>query len=312
MNKVVRQENVKFNRLNFLTTFQSFRNATFKSKIVKNAWKLTGIAPFDSSVIIDPLKKRRDREALLSDTPSASEFEDDCLQRTPRDLSSHKQHIKAFRDRFRNDLNTDASVLRFLKISEKQTIALKLHTRDLNDCQRASAKRNNRERFSNTVACSSGVITVRDCRKLHSTRLIKKLKKAESKAKREAAKAVKDLFNQRLASAAKDAAAKLKNMSDEVAARVAADEIELTQLEKEDETLSEPEAEEEQQKLTSDENLPDLNIIKYFYLNMARPVNVSEANYINFFKPEADLKRRFQYNLDSLPPPLPTLSASRM
>ena len=57
-------------------------------------------------------------------------------------------------------------------------------------------------------------------------------------------------------------------MSDEVTARVAADEIELTQLEKEDEALSEPEAEEEQQKLTSDEDLPDLNIMKYSYLNI--------------------------------------------
>ena len=36
VNKVVRQRNVKFNRLNFLTIFQSFRNATFKFKIVKN------------------------------------------------------------------------------------------------------------------------------------------------------------------------------------------------------------------------------------------------------------------------------------
>ena len=49
------------------------------------------------------------------------------------------------------------------------------------------------------------------------------------------------------------------------------------------------------EKLNSDENLPDLNIIKYFYLNMTRSVNVSEINYISFFKSKAELKRRFQY-----------------
>ena len=58
---------------------------------------------------------------------------------------------------------------------------------------------------------------------------------------------------------------------------------------------------EKQQKLISDEDLPDLNIMKYFYLNMIRLINVSEINYINSFKSETDLKRRFQYNLDFLP-----------
>ena len=122
----------------------------------------------------------------------------------------------------------------------------------------------------------------------------------KSKIKRKIAKAVKNFFNQRLISTTKNAAAKLKNMFDEMIARVVVDEIELTQLEKKNETFSEFEAKEEQQKLTSNENLPDLNIMKYFYLNMTRSVNVSEVNYINPFKLETDLKRRFQYNLDLL------------
>ena len=256
-------------------------------------------------MIIDPLKKRRDREAQLSDTSSTSKT-DDCFQRTPRGLNSHKQHIKALRDQFRHDLNTETSVLRFLKISEKQTTALKLHTQDLNDCQRTSVKRNNRKRFLNIVICFNNVIIVRDCRKLHFTRLIKKLKKTEDKAKRKVAKAVKDFFNQRLTSTTKNVVVKLKNMFDEMTARVAADEIELTQLEKKNKALSEFKAEEEQQKLTLNENLPDLNIMKYFYLNMIRSTNVSEINYISPFKFEANLKRRFQYNLDLLSSSLST------
>ena len=177
---------------------------------------------------------------------------------------------------------------------------MKLYTRNLNDCQRAFVKRNNRERFSNIIVCFSDVIIVRDCRKLHSTRLIKKLKKAKNKAKREIAKVVKNFFNQRLASATKNAVAKLKNMFDEMIARVVADEIKLTQLKKKNEALFKSEAKEEQQKLISNENLSNLNIMKYFYLNMIKSVNVSEVNYINSLKSETNLKRRFQYNFDSL------------
>ena len=110
-------------------------------------------------MIIDSLKKRRDRETQLSNTSSTSKA-DDCFQRTSRDLNSHKQHIKTLRDQFRHDLNTETFVLRFLKINEKQTTALKLHTRNLNDCQRTFAKRNNRERFSNIVIYFNNVIIV--------------------------------------------------------------------------------------------------------------------------------------------------------
>ena len=35
---------------------------------------------------------------------------------------------------------------------------------------------------------------------------------------------------------------------------------------------------------------------------MARPVNVSEVSYINPFRSEAELKRRFQYQFNSPPP----------
>ena len=84
-------------------------------------------------MIIDSLKKRRDREIQLSNISSTSKV-DDCLQRTPRDLNLYKQHIKILRDQFRHDLNTETSVLQFLKINEKQTIVLKFHTQDLNDC----------------------------------------------------------------------------------------------------------------------------------------------------------------------------------
>ena len=99
----------------------------------------------------------------------------------------------------------------------------------------------------------------------------------------------------------KNVVVKLKNMFDEMIAQVVVNEIKLMQFEKEDEAFFKFKAKEEQQKLTSNEDLPDLNIMKYFYLNMIRSVNVSEVNYISFFRFETDLERRFQYNFDFLP-----------
>ena len=73
-------------------------------------------------MIIDFLKRRRDRENLLSDISFASEIEKKCFQRTFRDLNSHKAHIKVLRDQYRNGLNIEALrtlFMRFLKISEQ-------------------------------------------------------------------------------------------------------------------------------------------------------------------------------------------------
>ena len=95
-------------------------------------------------MIIDFLKKRCDRENLLSDISFASKVEKKCLQRTSRDSNSHKAHIKALRHQYRNDLNIEALralFMRFLKISEQQTIILKLQIRNLNDCQQTFVKR---------------------------------------------------------------------------------------------------------------------------------------------------------------------------
>ena len=126
------------------------------------------------------------------------------------------------------------------------------------------------------------------------------MKKAKNKTKREIAKTVKNFFNQRLISTTKNVIVKLKNMFNKIIVQVVVDEIELTQLEKKNEIFFKFETKEKQQKLTLNENLPDLNIIKYFYLNMIKSINVSEINYINSFKFKTNLKRYFQYNFDFL------------
>ena len=92
-------------------------------------------------------------------------------------------------------------------------------------------------------------------------------------------------------------------MVEKLIARVIVDEMKLAKFKKNTVELSKQMKEKEKEiKLNSNKDLFDLNIMKYFYLNMARSINVSEVSYINLFKSEAELKRRFQYQFN-LPSP---------
>ena len=88
-------------------------------------------------------------------------------------------------------------------------------------------------------------------------------------------------------------------MIEKLITRVIVDEMKLAKSEKNTtkslKQMKKQKKKKRTEKLNSDKNLSDLNIIKYFYLNMTRSVNVSEVNYINSFKSETELKRRFQY-----------------
>ena len=66
----------------------------------------------------------------------------------------------------------------------------------------------------------------------------------KNKTKREIAKVVKNFFNQHLISTMKNVVVKLKNMFNEVIARIVVDEIKLTQFKKEDEAFFEFKAKE--------------------------------------------------------------------
>ena len=152
-------------------------------------------------MIIDFLKRRCDRENLLSNTSFASEVEKKCFQRTSRDSNLHRTYIKALRNQYQSGLNIEilrTSFMRFLKTNEQQTIILKLHIQDLNDCQQTFVKRNNRECFSKTITCFNDVIIVQDYRKLHFIHLITNLKAAENKTKRKVAKVTRNSLNEQL------------------------------------------------------------------------------------------------------------------
>lgn len=183
----VRTGNIRFDKLDFLGVFQSFRNETFKRATIKHAWRKCGIVPHVPDVILDPMKKRKtiEDEAYAAETARRfttppPEEADNCLLRTPQGPQSTHKHIQAFRDDFR--INGYCRVnyghwqlLKLLKAVDKQTYTLSIYTEELDRCIKASAKRKDRERYSQTVGATSGVMTVGDLRVSHSQRLNTKI-----------------------------------------------------------------------------------------------------------------------------------------
>ena len=79
ISKVIRQRNVRFDRYNFLTAFDKFRQATFKSIIIKHVWKRCDIILMNSSIVLKFLKKKHVVEVISNWSITVSSNFDDWL-----------------------------------------------------------------------------------------------------------------------------------------------------------------------------------------------------------------------------------------
>ena len=142
---VVRHEDTKFNRLEFLTTFRSFRERIFKTYTIRHVFRRCDIVPFDFSVVINSMKfKRAAKKVALELTTSKSIDSDECFQRISRESQSLKKNTKALRSYYEenDDFVVDAKQMhRFLKAIDTQFEALKLRSRDLDHCLKVFVKR---------------------------------------------------------------------------------------------------------------------------------------------------------------------------
>jgi len=193
VDRSVRVGNVDFNKLDFLGIFQDFRARAFTKKTITHAWKHTGIVPYNPSIVLEPMRQKN-AEALARtprlatpETPTASDVENDVLQRMPRGPASHHKHIEAIRDEYASygelgHTYTHRQMFRFLQGTITQANTLALHTRDLDEATKASAAKAQREAFPQTVASSSGVMYVGEMRINHSERLSIAKQKAINKA----------------------------------------------------------------------------------------------------------------------------------
>ena len=93
IDRAVRQDDVKFSRLNFLATFQNFRNETFKSQLIRHSFRRTNIASFDLSVVIDSMKSKRAARLTIMRSITSSSDSYDCLQRVTSRLTTRELRL---------------------------------------------------------------------------------------------------------------------------------------------------------------------------------------------------------------------------
>ena len=293
INKTMRRKTLKFDKENFLQVFKSFRSLAFKHETIKSAWRKIDIHSFNSSVVLNFLRQRQASLKAKTITSSRS-LTSRTLERTFYDLETIKASAKALRqDLIRDEVIVD-HLLRFVKDFEMLIEAFELHTRDLNDCLKISESRKHRERYSQTQATSSDVITTKNCRKLHSARLKKIKKIAERKTTKLVKKAEKEntKFAKVDARIVADKAEKLAKLVDDMRVRVINDEIVHTVAEHEYEKRLKQEAQEEiDVEKKKEKKKKEKKKLNYFYLQMTRSSNMK---YKSSYRPGAQLER-FQY-----------------
>ena len=83
-----------------MIAFDEFRQATFKSVIIKHAWKRCGIISMNLSIVLKFLKKKHVVEVISNRFITASSNFDDWLKRTSRELRSVRKNIKIFQKKY--------------------------------------------------------------------------------------------------------------------------------------------------------------------------------------------------------------------
>ena len=189
INKIIKQRNVRFNRYDFLITFDEFRQTIFKSIIIKHAWKRCDIISINLNIILKFLKKKHVVKINSNWFIIASSDFDDWLKRTLRELRSMRKNIKTFRKKYEEIdefevIYNQHQIFRLFKAIEQQNHELKLQTKDLNVCLKVVAKKKARDYLLKMMIIKNDIIIVNNIRKLYFKRLKKWITELKNKIKK--------------------------------------------------------------------------------------------------------------------------------
>ena len=203
IDRVVKNDDIEFSRLEFLNVFSEFRHEIFdKKRILRNVFKRTDIVLFDSEIVLHSLrirKTKREVAATRATTRFATSFSNDvneCLTRTFRESQSIQKNVNVLRQFHKNNDSFDVvdfdQLLRFIKKAEILSSINLLHTRDLNSSLSRIAKRNTRiAHIFARVSTTFDLIDAEHCKKLHFERAAKKKLEIKTKKKRKNATTIK-------------------------------------------------------------------------------------------------------------------------
>ena len=200
IDKAIRLSDTQFNKLEFLTAFQIFRDQIFKKSTIRHVFKITDLVSFNSNMMLNII-----REKIRRDLRTFSSFFLSLFDRIFRSSESIVKYNKELQCAFAQIKSDDESTVnktimkRFIRDFIVSTHFMTLVTRDLLFIQMIISSRSKRISLTSTIAAKREVIKISECRDLCSKRKTKKNEKAKRKKKREKKKTQKSqnfMFNQ--------------------------------------------------------------------------------------------------------------------
>lgn len=187
IDSAVRIKNTKFEKLKFLTAFQTFRNQTFKLFTIRHAFKTTEIVSFNLNMILDIIRKKSIKISAFQIRTFSSSFSFQLIKTTSRGLKIIKQFERKLKQILKNvDSGENITITkmidkfqRFVREIITSVDILNLIIRDLNIIQRVKTTRKIRFGLSDQVIAKERIIKISQCKKLCSI-----CQKKKEKAKR--------------------------------------------------------------------------------------------------------------------------------
>ena len=187
----IRAENLNFNKLDFLTAFQTIRTQTFTKSTICSAWKNTGLIPYNPSVVLSKI------EAIQASIhPITPPHQAPVFARTPHTAKEVIAHGRKLQTTMRklNVVNEEFQlhVNRFIKGSITSAYTRQLSERDLLATREEAISKAARKRLSGNVAQKGGIIRVGDVRRKAVKRMESEVEKAERALIRAQAKELRE------------------------------------------------------------------------------------------------------------------------
>lgn len=162
LDQAIRNGNAEWNKLDFFATFNQIRKRTFTESNVKNAFKNTGLVPFNPKMVINKVLTMQQSKQRPTTPPEAAPWwtRSNHLFKSPK---TPKGLLREAR-RIQKALPGDGSLQAFIRGAIINAHSLQLGNRDLKRVHEHSIAKAARSKLKGTVAAKFGVITANQIR----------------------------------------------------------------------------------------------------------------------------------------------------
>ena len=181
IDKAVKLNDYKFDKVEFLTAFNIFHTQTFKSSIIRHVFWRTGIVPHNSQIVLNLIPSalfRPHTPSFFSDNGHDAIVNFNQILQTSCFIQTWNQH---FQQQLKNKSVSQTLLKKYLRETTNAAMDLNIKIRNLFKTLKAADQRHTRVQFRQWQASSSGLIIIVQCRELYSKKKQNEEKKAMKK-----------------------------------------------------------------------------------------------------------------------------------